>query len=312
MHRIIFPLFISLVFLLGCVGTDIINDSSATVPARVEITPTTAAVLMDSTIAFQASYFDTLGQVVPTTHFQWLSSNTAIASIDKNGLATGKRAGQVMIIASANRVTSKPALLTVITDSNQVASVMVTPTSSTIGVGETVQLTARALNAMGATIFGKIFAWSTSKPAIVTVDNAGLATGIAPGTANITSMVDEIQSNSATVQVVGQRRIGTFMKKPGTSYDVNGTAILERLSTSSLVLRFSSDFNSSNGPGLEVYLSKNNMVNAQSRSLGRLKSTAGTQSYDVPTGIELDTFDWVIIHCVPFNVTFGFAELQEF
>ena len=32
--------------------------------------------------------------------------------------------------------------------------------------------------------------------------------------------------------------------------------------------------------------------------------------YPVPSGIELTDFNCVIVHCVPFNITFGFAELR--
>lgn len=51
-------------------------------------------------------------------------------------------------------------------------------------------------------------------------------------------------------------------------------------------------------------------VNSQSVDLGSLRSFTGAQSYAVPPGIGINTYDWVVIHCVPFNVTFGYARLQ--
>ncbi|MGH7457397.1 MAG: DM13 domain-containing protein, partial [bacterium] len=74
--------------------------------------------------------------------------------------------------------------------------------------------------------------------------------------------------------------------------------------------KFGSDFSSSSGPGLEVFLSTTNTVGANSRNLGRLQSTSGAQNYNVPSGIAFNTYSWVIIHCVPFNVTFGYAQLR--
>jgi hypothetical protein len=107
-------------------------------------------------------------------------------------------------------------------------------------------------------------------------------------------------------------RTGMFTKRPGVSYEVRGTAILEKRAPDSdpLILRFGSDFAVSNGPGIEVFLSTTNRVTSSRVGLGRVKRLTGEQSYDVPSGVRLDTFDWVIIHCVPFNVTFGYAQLQ--
>ena len=295
--------------LLGCVGTDFINDASVGMPARIEISPTTAAVQIDSTIDFQATYFDTLGNSVPATTYQWTSSNTAIASIDENGLAIGQQPGQVMILASAEGINSE-ALLTVVSDPNQVASVIVIPDSSQISVGESLQFIASAWNLNGDVIEGLTFSWSSSNPNIATIDDNGLATAIIPGVVDIVAETDGIESVPARLAVLGQSRTGMFTKREGTSYTVSGTATLEERADGSLVLEIGRDFVSSNGPGLEVFLSHNNTVNSQSRNLGRLESTSGAQSYDVPPGIELTTFDWVIIHCVPFNVTFGFAELK--
>lgn len=51
----------SIAFLLGCVGTDIVNNSSVSIPARIEITPEVAAVEIGQAVTFQATYFDTLG-----------------------------------------------------------------------------------------------------------------------------------------------------------------------------------------------------------------------------------------------------------
>jgi hypothetical protein len=142
------------------------------------------------------------------------------------------------------------------------------------------------------------------------VSGNGLAIGIKAGRVNIIAAADGVESPAAPLTVLGTSRSGTFTKRPGTSYNVSGTATLEQQSNGSLVLRFGSDFSSSSGPGLEVFLSTTNTVGSNSRNLGRLQRTSGAQSYNVPAGVTLTTYSWVIIHCVPFNVTFGYAQLQ--
>jgi hypothetical protein len=70
-----------------------------------------------------------------------------------------------------------------------------------------------------------------------------------------------------------------------------------------------SSFSSSNGPDLKVYLSKEiqpiNFVN-----LGSLKSTNGSQLYNIPTGIDFAQYKYALIHCQQYNHLFGSAELK--
>jgi len=295
---------------IGCVGTDLINEPAVTVPARVVTTPTSAAVEIGKTTSFQAIYFDSLGNQVTSVAFQWISSDQNIATIDANGQASGKQAGQARISARVRGVSSDAAMLTVVANSNQVARVVVTPDSGSISIGGTLPFNAVAQNLSGGVISGRTFSWRSSNVTIASVNGNGLATGIKTGHVNIIASVDGIDSPAAPLTILGTSRSGTFTKRPGTSYNVSGSATLEQQPNGSLVLKFGDNFSTSNGPGLEVFLSTTNTVGANSRNLGRIKSTAGAQSYNVPAGVSLSTYNWVIIHCVPFNVTFGYAQLQ--
>ncbi|MCI0697838.1 DM13 domain-containing protein [candidate division KSB1 bacterium] len=297
-------------FLVGCVGTDLVNEPVATIPARIVINPNSSAVEAGKTTSFQAVYYDSLGNAVAGVTFQWLSSDPNIATVDANGLVAGKQVGQVQISAKARGVTSTPAMLTVVADAIQVARVAVTPDNGQTTVGGTLQFSAVARNLNGDVIGGKTFTWRSLDATIATVNSNGLATGLKAGKVNIIAAVEGVESPPARLTVLGTNRSGTFTKRPGTSYNVSGTATLEQQPNGSLVLKFGSDFSSSSGPGLEVFLSTTNTVGANSRNLGRLQRTSGAQSYNVPAGIGLNTYNWVIIHCVPFNVTFGYAQLQ--
>ena len=298
-----------LIFALSCIGTDLITESPLGNPARIEIEPRTSAIQQGSAISFQATHYDTLGEIVPGTSFQWMSSDASISTIDANGSAVGNQPGQVMIVAAANGVESEPALLTVVSDPSQVATVSVVPDSGSIRVGETQQYLAAAFNLNNDRLVGKVFSWRSSDPSIATIDNTGLLSAMMPGTVNIIASTDNIDSFPAFLEILGESRTGMFMES-GTSYTVRGTVLLETLENGSLMLQFGSDFSSSNGPGLHVFLSTANRINAGSLDLGDLKMPSGAQSYQIPGTVELETYNWVVIHCVPFNVTFGFAELK--
>lgn len=68
-----------------------------------------------------------------------------------------------------------------------VQRIVVSPATATRDPGQTVQLTATALDRKGNTIGGVSFAWASSSSAIATVSAIGLVSAIAPGTATISA-----------------------------------------------------------------------------------------------------------------------------
>jgi hypothetical protein len=100
----------------------------------------------------------------------------------------------------------------------------------------------------------------------------------------------------------------------GRSHPASGRA--EVLSdTVQSFLRFE-EFQTDNGPDLYVYLSAG--VDASSPEdrfdddfvdLGRLKGNIGSQNYELPAGVDLGTYDTVVVWCRRFAVAFGAADL---
>lgn len=91
------------------------------------------------------------------------------------------------------------------------------------------------------------------------------------------------------------------------NYQVSGrVAILD--SNGVKILRFE-NFNSSNGPDLKVYLSRDA---AASRfiSLGKLKSVSGNQNYNISGMPDLMEYPYVLVWCERFGVLFGSANLK--
>jgi hypothetical protein len=80
------------------------------------------------------------------------------------------------------------------------AAVDVSPDSALVEPGQTQQFTATVTDLHGNVIPGAPVAWSSSAPAVATVDANGLATGVAPGTASITAS-SGAASDAATLVV---------------------------------------------------------------------------------------------------------------
>ncbi|RBL88664.1 Ig-like domain-containing protein [Chitinophaga flava] len=111
-----------------------------------------------------------------TTGGIWGSSNTAVATIDANGLVTGVSAGTATItyeVTNANGCKSKQAA-TITVNALPVVSPITGTTSVCVGVTTT----------LNNTTPGGV--WSCSNAAVATIDANGLVTGVSAGTATIT------------------------------------------------------------------------------------------------------------------------------
>ncbi len=97
-------------------------------------------------------------------------------------------------------------------------------------------------------------------------------------------------------------------------HNVSGTARVVKLANGGrrLVLR---SFSTDNGPDLRVWLTKGVIDESSDvtayRGLGRLKRTAGSQSYVIPRGVRIASLRTAIIWCEDFSVLFGAARLSR-
>ncbi len=79
-------------------------------------------------------------------------------------------------------------------------------------------------------------------------------------------------------------------------------------------IELSDDFQTTEGPDLEIILHKNTAVplNIEEEdyiTIAPLKNLQGTQSYLVPENISLDDYASLAIWCKEFNITFGYVQL---
>lgn len=98
------------------------------------------------------------------------------------------------------------------------------------------------------------------------------------------------------------------------AHETRGAAVVHRLADGRLVLRLS-DFATSNGPDVQVYLVASTDVRDGRDvekgfiNLGVLKGNIGDQNYDIPAGTDLARYRAVSIWCRRFAVNFGAAPL---
>ena len=104
---------------------------------------------------------------------------------------------------------------------------------------------------------------------------------------------------------------GNFIDR---SHPTSGTALVLNDGSEQRFLRFE-DFETDNGPDLNVYLSTAppdapaDQFDDEFIDLGDLSGNIGPQNYEIPPDVDLDRFSTVVIWCVRFSVAFGAAEL---
>lgn len=169
--------------------------------ARVEITP--AADTLDALGAktqFTARAYGGDGGLLSGARITWISLHPNIATVDSMGIVTARAVGAALIVAAAPCCGKADTARVLV---RQVAaSVEVSPTSRGIEVGASYRLEATAKDANGHVVPDAKFSWTSSNSSVAVVDQTGLVTGIAIGSATIT-VTSSGKTASAQINVTG-------------------------------------------------------------------------------------------------------------
>ena len=173
--------------------------------ASVVVNPSSTQDLMvGEMVTFTAMARTAGGAVRDDVSFRWSSSDTSVVTITSAGVATAVGAGTAMVRATAGGITSSPVTIDVTETPPPepvVATVKVSPASMMIMVGGMFQFTAVAMTADGMTIDDVDFTWMSDDEEVAEVDESGLVTAVAAGTAMITASAVDVTSMPATVTV---------------------------------------------------------------------------------------------------------------
>ena len=173
---------------------------STTAVGSVTVTPTTPTANVGGTANLTGAAFATGGAPLPGRVFSWASSNTGVAAVTSLGVVHGISPGTATITGTSE---GKSATATVTVVLAPVASVTITPGTGTVGLGETLQLTATVKDAGGNTLTGRTVTWQSSNAFVVGVTNVGVARGLALGDVTITATAEGI---SGTASIGGRLR----------------------------------------------------------------------------------------------------------
>ncbi|MBQ8506144.1 MAG: Ig-like domain-containing protein [Clostridia bacterium] len=127
-------------------------------------------------------------------NYAYASSDAKIATVDKNGLVTAKKAGVSTITVSTYNGLTAVCEITIVKAPTKVT---LSAAKLSMGVGQTEKLTVRLNNGdIGS------YSFSTSKASVATVDENGVITAVGKGTAKITATTYNKKKATCTVTVL--------------------------------------------------------------------------------------------------------------
>ena len=204
--------FAVLVAAAGC-GTSSPSDPDPPDVASIDVTPTSADILVGETVQLTGTPKGPGGETLTGRSVTWSSANTAVATVSSSGLVTGVAEGTADITATSEgrsgsaQVTVSPV---------PVATVELDPAGPVdVFTGGTVQFTATTKDAQGNVLTGRTVTWSTDPGTVASVDSNGLVTGEAAGSAEVTATSEGV-STMATVNVTDPGPVSITQVSPGT------------------------------------------------------------------------------------------------
>ena len=99
------------------------------------------------------------------------------------------------------------------------------------------------------------------------------------------------------------------------AHETKGKATIYQLADEKRILRFT-EFETSNGPDVNIYLVAAPAVKDDATvkeagfiTLGPIKGNKGDQNYELPSDVDLGTYQAITVWCKRFSVNFGTAPL---
>jgi len=161
-------------------GSEVAGPPDPLPIASIQVTPGADTLLaIGRTRTFTATARTANGATVPNAPIRWRSSDTLIARVDSlTGVVTAVRGGRATISAQSGSATGSGTVSII----QIVATVSVSPATVTLtAVGGTQSFAAEARDSGNVVIQGTRFLWTSSNPAVATIDSIGTATIVGAG-----------------------------------------------------------------------------------------------------------------------------------
>lgn len=175
-------------------------NRSPRVPTTIKVSPLETSVGVGGTLQLNATCFDQYGEVMPGVVVTWSSSDPAVGSVDSAGLFDARAVGTTAVTASADEAQGSATINvtepTLNVTEPEPASIVVSPSSTTLGVGDTMQLEATVYGRDGRELSGPPVSWTSGNGSVGTIDDSGVFTAGAEGESVVTARVAGVEGTA--------------------------------------------------------------------------------------------------------------------
>ena len=298
--------------IMATVGSFSDTSTLTVVPAKllsiaVKPSPATIAVGTKQQFTATGSFDDGSTQVL--TSVTWSSSATNIAEIDSSGMATGTGVGTATISAKSGSITGTATLN--VTGATLTA-ITVTPANPSMAIGTTLQFAATGTfsDSSHQDITSSVL-WSSSAPAVATINNQGLANSASTGTAKITATLGSV--SGFTTLTVSNVSLVSITINPANPRINQGTSMIFTATG-----KFSDGSTALNLSGLGWKSSKPNIANvrqsgiAHGKKSGSVTISATAAGITGTTTLTIGTGTLQSITISPANPSVAVGNTQQF
>ena len=149
-------------------------------------------VSIGEVIQLTATVEDGEGNEIEDTSVSWSSGDLSVASVDNDGLVTAIGGGMTDVTAASGAASAAIPVAVM----QVVAALEVSPATAALVVGDTLQITAHATDALGVEVAEAMIDWSSSDEDAATVDAAGVVIAVGAGAATITAALGDVTAES--------------------------------------------------------------------------------------------------------------------
>jgi len=311
----------SLIFLCLLIGscaveTEFVTRIPENMALRLEVEPKIAILKLNDSLNLSPAYYNSTGAQDTTVEFHWKSLDTQLVVVGQPGqiiaIAEGEGRIEVTVEGPDGPISGLADTISILVFTSgtgpEIHLKALTMEQKMLSVGKSLQLIVE--QDTGTSVSFTDIEWVSTDSMVLLVSSSGLVEAESPGQAGVYARYQDQTTEVVQFTVPTTQRSAQFKPRPGSSYEVAGVVVVMEGTSGALDIAFGGDFTSSQGPGLGVYLSPTNQVTGESLRLGPLQANQGEQHYNTPTGTSLLEHNWVIIHCEPFDVTFGYAQLN--
>ncbi len=205
----------------GEIVTNILR--SLPVLSDITISPLNPSVAANTDQQFSATPLDQYGNPISAT-VTWSSSNTYVGIIDPNtGIFSALHTGTSVITAASGNI-SKTTTVVVIPVTLILNSIIVSPATISINIGNAAVFTASPLDQYGNSITANII-WASNNPAVGTIDQNGVFTALSAGSSVISATSGSVVGIAVANVITGTTPTGGI-----------GTGLFGNINTAAYIL----------------------------------------------------------------------------